>query len=194
MRKRDGAGAVWRVLILLFLTFISSQLTLKRLHNVFTTSHDWSVRRLWDVWNKSRDDVNYDVVKTLHEAITLKSHCNIFTMSKRLFNLLFEAAIFSIFVHWDRVRSFTAKYQPRIIGEVTLILNLHKRRFNVDIWLKSNSTYVHWSWQNNTETTKFLARIFTRQWIDNRTELCSQEKSLYYFFTETPLYKTKTKL
>ena len=121
----------------MFSTCISSQLILKPLHNVFTASQDWSVKRLWDVWNESCDDRKYDVVKTSHEAITSKSHYDVFTTSKRLSNLLSEAAIVSICVHWDNVCCVSLKYKHWIIGETTLIVIFHQGCFTADIWLKS---------------------------------------------------------
>ena len=45
------------------------------------TFQDWSGRRRWYVWCESHDDINYNVVKTSHEDITLKYHCNVSTAS-----------------------------------------------------------------------------------------------------------------
>ena len=38
-------------------------------------------------------------------------------------------------------------------------------------------------WKNNIESTSrmYVAQIFTEQWINNETKLCSQLQGLYFF-------------
>ena len=70
---------------LYLIRFQSTQLKLKGLRDALTTSQDWSVTRRGNAWNESRDDVNYDLMKMLHEDVTFMRYYDVFTTSSQNF-------------------------------------------------------------------------------------------------------------
>ena len=93
----------------------------------------------------------------------------------------------TLFQHWSLVKNeswaevclsaLLQRWQNNI-DRITLIQCRWLCGFNVDIWLKMEveSTYVLRRWGNNIETTFsiFVALLFTRQWLNNKTELSFQ--------------------